>query len=385
MLAQRRVSPIASPSKQPVTRSLRAVRVSRCVRDRLDGGGRGVVLGIQRRACWLAVGDGSLVILSTPDVPLAPNGLAVDVADRDTLAGGGLRAGQVVALAASAPPDPAADWLVALDAASTWEPRPRVDRIVPRDLVDRLRTARATVVADGAGESLLPLLWASGAAAGAWRPGLVAAAGVPARLLCAAAVRGDAASAARAARGLAGLGPGLTPSGDDLLAGFAAAWILVGDSLGLDGVARERVMDGIVGGARRGASPLGRAWLEHARRGELLEPMTRFVAALLAAEARDLAGTVRGALEVGSSSGTDWMVGLLLASAAIVDAATPGRSTRGFRSPSLDSVSPALEESSIGGSHEGPERLPWDGYPLTALCYRHQSPPMTKGHDHAKH
>ena len=98
--------------EQPVTRSLRAIRVSRCVRDRLDGGGRGVVLGIQRRACWLAVGDGSLVILSTPDVPLAPNGLAVDVADRDTLAGAGLRAGQVVALVASAPPDsaPTGSW-----------------------------------------------------------------------------------------------------------------------------------------------------------------------------------------------------------------------------------------------------------------------------------
>jgi Protein of unknown function (DUF2877) len=311
-----------------------------------------VVLGIQRRACWLAVGDGWLVILSTRDVPLAPNALAVDVAAHLTLADAGLRTGQVVTLVGSAPSDPDADWLVTLDSASTWEPHPRVERIVPRDLVDRLRRTRATVVADGAGGSLLPLLWAGGADPGAWPPGLVAAAGIPARLLCDAAVRGDAASAARAARSLAGLGPGLTPSGDDLLAGFAAAWILIGDSLGLDGAARERVTDGVVVGARRGASPLGRAWLDHARRGELLEPMTRFVAALLAPEACDLAATVRGVLAVGSSSGTDWMVGFLLASGAIVHAATPGRSTRRFRGPPLDLVPPTLEESSIGGSHE---------------------------------
>jgi Protein of unknown function (DUF2877) len=328
------------------------------------------VLGIQRRACWLAVGDGSLVILSTPDAPLAPNALAVDVAAHLMLADAGFRAGQVVALVGSAPSDPDADWLVTLDSASTWEPRPRVERIVLRDLVDRLRRARATVVADGEGGSLLPLLWASGADAGAWRPGLVAVAGIPARLLCNAAVRGDAASAARAARGLGGLGPGLTPSGDDLLAGFAAAWILVGDSLGLDGVARERVTDGVVVGARRGASPLGRAWLDHARRGELLEPMTRFVAALLGPEACDLAATVRGALEVGSSSGTDWMVGFLLASGAIVHAATPGRSTRRFPGPPRTSFPMRLARI--------------EGSPDSAMLSPPQ-PPMTKGRDHAKH
>ncbi len=132
-------------------------------------------------------------------------------------------------------------------------------------------------------------------------------------------------SVAWAARSLAGLGPGLTPSGDDLLAGFAAAWILVGDSVGLDGATRERVTAAIFAGAKRGASPLGRAWLAHACRGELVEPMTRFVAALLAAEPRDLGAAVRDALAVGSSSGTDWMVGFLLAAAAMLDDAIPGR------------------------------------------------------------
>jgi hypothetical protein len=144
------------------------------------------------------------------------------------------------------------------------------------------------------------------------------------RLLSDAAARRDAASAARAARGLAGLGPGLTPSGDDLLAGFAAAWILVGDALGLDRAARGRVADGLVGGARHGASALGLAWLGHAVRGEVLEPMTRFVTTLLAAHPQDLGAVVRGALAVGSSSGTDWMVGFLLGGAATLGGATRG-------------------------------------------------------------
>jgi hypothetical protein len=127
----------------------------------------------------------------------------------------------------------------------------------------------------------------------------------------------------RAARGLAGFGPGLTPSGDDLLAGFAAACTLVGDALGLDDVARRRVTAALLAGAERGASPLGRVWLEHACRGELPEPMTRFTAALLAVGASDLERATRGALAVGASSGTDWMVGFLLGASAILDTATP--------------------------------------------------------------
>jgi len=281
-----------------------------------------VVIGVQRHACQLAVGGGPLLILSTPVVPLAPNALTVDVAPHVTLGDAGLRAGQAVALSAGAPSGHHADFRVTLEAASTWEPRPRVHRVVPRDLVDRLRIARATVVAEGAGESMLSLLWASEAPA--LRPGVVCAASLPARLLSDAAIRRDPLSAARAARGLAGLGPGLTPSGDDLLTGFTAAWILVGESLGVDAVARERMTAAIVAGAERGASPLGRAWLAHARRGELLEPMTGFVAALLSAEPRDLGVAVRGALAVGSSSGTDWMVGFLLGAKAMLDETTPG-------------------------------------------------------------
>jgi hypothetical protein len=288
-----------------------------------------VVHGVQRRACHLAVDGGALLIISTPDVPLAPNALAVDVTPHLTpsltLAGAGFRVGQAVALGAGAPPDRDADWHVTVGAASTWEPRPRIHGVLPHDLVGRLRSTRATVVAEGAGDSLLPLLWAAQADGAGLRPGVAQTAAIPARRLSAAASRRDAAAVARAARGLAGLGPGLTPSGDDLLAGFAAAWCLVGESLGVDAVARQHVTAALFAGAERGASPLGRAWLEHACGGELPEPMTRFVATLLALEPRGLDMAVRGVLTVGSSSGTDWMVGFLLAATATLDATAPGR------------------------------------------------------------
>jgi hypothetical protein len=284
-----------------------------------------VVQGIQRRACQLGVEDGPLLVLSTADVPLAPNALAVDVEGDFTARDAGFRVGQVVALDASAPSDRDVDWLVTLGTAATWEPRPSVHRVAAHDLADRLRTARATVVADGASESLLPLLWATESDLDGLGPGLVRTAGISARLLWDAAIRRDEGSVGRAARGLAGLGPGLTPSGDDLLAGFAAGWVLVGEALGLDGAVHRRVAGAILSGAESGASPLGLAWLRHACRGELLEPMTGFVTALLAEETRDLDAAARSALAVGSSSGTDWMVGFVLGGQATIDAARLGR------------------------------------------------------------
>jgi hypothetical protein len=283
------------------------------------------VLAVQRRTCHLAVDGGPLLILSRPGVPLAPNALTVDMGSHVMLEDRGFCVGQVVVLGGSAPPDRDVDWCITFGLAATWEPRPRVHPLGSRDLVDRVRTSRATVVADGARESLLPLLWMSGADAYGLPPRAAHAAAIATRLLGDAAIRGDAAGLARAARGLAGLGPGLTPSGDDLLAGFVAAWTLVGEVLGRDRAACERVTDAVVAGAERGASHLGRTWLEHACRGELLEPMTRFVAALLAPEPRDLGAAVHGALAVGSSSGTDWMVGFLLAAASMLDATGPSR------------------------------------------------------------
>jgi len=283
-----------------------------------------VVRAVQRRACYLAVAGGPLLLLCRPDVPLAPNAFAVDVDPHVALEDQGFRVGHVVSLGGSASSGRDADWLIPLEPAALWEPRPDIAPITSRDLADRVRVTRATVVTEGAGESLLPLLWALERGAHGLGSAMAGTAGRAARLLCDAAVRGDAAAVARAARGLAGLGPGLTPSGDDLLAGFVGARTLVGAALGDDRAVRARVTAAVVAGAARGASPLGRIWLEHACRGELLEPMTRYVSNLLAPDACGLDAAVRGPLAVGSSSGTDWMVGFLLAASVLLEA-TAGR------------------------------------------------------------
>src|SRR5262245_41889678 len=74
--------------------ALGAVRISRCVRDQLGAGAQAVVRGVQRRACQVMIDGGPLLMLSTPEVPLVPNGLAVAVAPALTLRDAGFRTGQ---------------------------------------------------------------------------------------------------------------------------------------------------------------------------------------------------------------------------------------------------------------------------------------------------
>jgi hypothetical protein len=294
--------------------------MSRWVRDQLAARSRAQVVGVQSRACHLGLDADALVILSAPGVPLSPNGVAVDVAPTVTMTEAGFRAGQTVTLSSHGPGEAGADWRVVLDGAAIWEPRPVLRRVALGLIEDRLRQIRLAVRAHGASESLLPLLWPAAAAPGTLPAALIRLASVPARLLGEAAIRGDAESVAGAAAGLAGLGPGLTPSGDDLLAGFAAAWTLIGESLGLDGAGGREVASALVSGARAGASAVGRAWLGHAVRGELAEPLRRFADALFAVDARDLEPALRAVLGVGASSGTDWAVGFFLGADAALGA-----------------------------------------------------------------
>jgi hypothetical protein len=123
---------------------------------------------------------------------------------------------------------------------------------------------------------------------------------------------GQAVGVGRAARSLVGLGPGQTPSGDDLLAGLM--------------VASQRTST-LVGGPRRIAAPvpravldaaegrttdLGLARLRYAAEGELDERSELALAALLAGDATAVEATTRELLAYGHSSGLDTLVGLLL-------------------------------------------------------------------------
>jgi hypothetical protein len=138
-----------------------------------------------------------------------------------------------------------------------------------------------------------------------WRAALTAALAVvaPAPAALAPGLDGLAAGdeVAGAAAWLAGRGDGLTPAGDDVLAGYAAWRWAEGQAVTLPA---------------GGCAPLGRAYLRCAERGELPQPAAAVLAAIRAGDAQTAARRAGRLADWGASSGAALLWGMAAAATA---------------------------------------------------------------------
>ncbi|MGL5818160.1 MAG: DUF2877 domain-containing protein [Phycicoccus sp.] len=122
---------------------------------------------------------------------------------------------------------------------------------------------------------------------------------------------------ARAVAGLVGRGPGLTPSGDDALAGA----VLVADALGglplLTDAVRQRL---------RGTTAVSAALLDAACDGYAAAPVVRLVDAAVAGDRARVDALLPAVLSIGHTSGADLVAGV--AGALAVLAPGPGARTK---------------------------------------------------------
>ena len=134
----------------------------------------------------------------------------------------------------------------------------------------------------------------------------------PIRMLCAAARRRDAASAALAISALVGLGEGSTPAGDDLLVGFFAALCASRGRDGAGGPFAAAAGRALRAEAAR-TSEASRAYLDAIADGEASERLTAVAASVAgAAPPARVADAARAAIAVGHTSGAAGVYGLLL-------------------------------------------------------------------------
>jgi len=130
---------------------------------------------------------------------------------------------------------------------------------------------------------------------------------------------GDDRAALEAARSLIGRGDGLTPEGDDLVAGTVAGFLLIGRSLGALAIASvvAAVEDPILDHASRATTAFSAALLAHAFRGEVAAPAAALVSAL--AGWGDPAGAARELMKVGHSSGPALAAGIIAGVGAAIE------------------------------------------------------------------
>jgi hypothetical protein len=108
------------------------------------------------------------------------------------------------------------------------------------------------------------------------------------------------------ASGLAGLGMGLTPDGDDWILGtLLATWISKSEQVAI------RLAKAIAGIATPRTTPISAAWIRAASRGECAEPWHSFFDCMLRDRQEDLQDTSRRLIHHGHTSGASALAGFL--------------------------------------------------------------------------
>ena len=208
--------------------------------------------------------------------------------------------------------------VVDLSRARSWEPAPTPLTLRPDDAMARLARAERVAGESAPAGGLAPLLPYLAELGGDDAPpgppnvggaggGVSALAWTALRVLLPAWRRDDVDGVHDAATRIVGLGPGLTPSGDDLMAG-----LLVGTAR-LRGALPTALGEAVLAAARDRTTDVALARLRHAARGRIEEVQERVMANLLGGAGTELDAAVRRAARWGHTSGVDTLVGLFLA------------------------------------------------------------------------
>lgn len=251
-----------------------ALRVSTAVAGALtDAAWRGELVAMYRTAVALRVGD-RLVTVARRAAGGLPDGVSVD--DSFDPVALGWHLGDEIAVDARA----AERWSPGLPVIRVGAPGLRIRAATLARASEGLLRDRPTFASDRRQRSAVDRL----------RPALLA----------------DEPATADAGAELIGLGPGLTPSGDDILVGLLASLRALGDP-------RAEVLGAAWAGlAPDRTTPVAAAFLRHAAAGEFAERLHDLLRAALAGPTAGVEGAARTCARWGATSGVDTLVGVSL-------------------------------------------------------------------------
>ncbi len=292
--------------------------------DRFDG----VVHSVFRHACNIAIDGSGLLTLLAAGRGNQPRGIRIATSEgfdfRNWLRGGqmvGCRAGVLRAHGSPLSLDlrRARPWEAGLIALEADLARPKSRRAWSQ----AWRGLRRWGTRDGMGAVLADdrreIAGASFRSTQNWSRTLGCLVGRRIAALVAATRARDADMASAAAACLVGLGPGLTPAGDDFIVGYLAGlWSTTAGDI----TKRTFVQDfaARVRAAARNTTDISRSFIIAAAHGQVSEPLAILAASIAGGEAPEVVGkTARAAIVVGATSGADGVLGLLLGLVAAAD------------------------------------------------------------------
>ncbi len=313
-----------------VTLLLRVLSHSTAIQPLLDiPTTRGSVQSVFPRAANLLFGS-RLLTLHARETPCAPNGLVLPLrAGPGPLAD--LAVGMAVIIERGTISIPTPSLRLTTQGSQPWDPHPHLEpgACPPERLARNLArlTALLAQTAPREGLAALAQLPTDATGHGAFPEAsasddesfLLHTARPAAALLLDGAVHQHIQAVRQGASALTGLGPGLTPSGDDLLIGFMAATSVLNEPLGLSGDFYQRVHLELLTIARGRTNKLSITWMEYAQQGQVAEHLGQLFRALVTDDARLLEETARAVLKSGATSGGDLLAGIILGSRCLIE------------------------------------------------------------------
>jgi hypothetical protein len=306
-----------------VTLLLRVLSHSSAIQPLLDiPTTRGSVQSVFPRAANLLFG-GQLLTLHARETPCAPNGLVLPLrAGQGPLAD--LQTGMAVIIERGTIHIPTPSLRLSTQNSHPWNPHPQLEPAAcpPERLARNLERLTTLVAAKAPRDGLAALArlpFDSSASAAA--PAAPAAADASfllhtarpaAERLLDGVIRQHLQTVRQGASMLIGLGPGLTPSGDDLLIGFMAATLLLSEPLAQSAEFYQRLNRELLTIARGRTNKLSITWMEYANQGEVAEHLGRLFQALVLDDAQRLEEAALTVLKSGATSGADLLTGISL-------------------------------------------------------------------------
>lgn len=199
------------------------------------------------------------------------------------------------------------DWLIDAEEAVLWQPVPNWAALLAQpDLLPPAARGIADLLAQHAPADSLARLVLDPLASSPLPARILQSAEQHIPLLFAGMQQADTIKVSQATKKLAGLGPGLTPAGDDLLLGAVyGLWAT------LPPAAAQQTAQTIAAIATERTHALSAAWLAAGARGEAAAPWHQLLAAIAAGDAAALEAAVMRILPTGHTSGADALAGFL--------------------------------------------------------------------------
>lgn len=271
----------------------------------------GSVHSVYRQACNVELNDGALVTLLGREPGHLPHGIRCVLPEPEDFQVW-LRPGQAVAADESLLRIPEAGMAIDLSSAADWHcglDGCAIDQDAEAS-ARAMHAARLVLQQQAPQGGFAPLLLRDVVAGSSLEQAMRRRLSEALPALSRAGLSFDCAAAAQALAQLAGLGPGLTPSGDDFIVGYLAAL-----HARCPREARLRsFLEGLIAPVTRlaaAANAISRQFMLNALAGEFSESLAQVVLAIAGRDQLWLQETAARLVRVGHSSGADSLVGLL--------------------------------------------------------------------------